>query len=260
MIDRIAKKIMTRPVVKFINVRNTLILLTKVQAQDITGLLIYTFQARIFQQGWAVQRKRASKKEIFRISSAVRRTAESKALKRVSVFLYMPELITILTEEEIGAIVESLARKISRDYKDKPLVLIGVLKGAFIFLGDLARRLTIPVEIDFIQFSSYGKKDSSSGEVQLQKEITSEISGKDVLVVEDIIDTGRTMTRLIQHLKSFGPNSIRVCVFIEKYERREVDYKADYACYSVEGGFLVGYGLDYAEKYRNLPALYHLNF
>jgi len=78
--------------------------------------------------------------------------------------------------------------------------------------------------------------------------------------VEDIIDTGRTMTRLIQHLKSFGPNSIRVCVFIEKYERREVDYKADYACYSVEGGFLVGYGLDYAEKYRNLPALYHLNF
>jgi hypoxanthine phosphoribosyltransferase len=172
----------------------------------------------------------------------------------------MPELITVLSQEKIEALVGSIARKISEDYKERQLVLVGVLKGAFIFLGDLARRLTIPVEIDFIQFSSYGKKDTSSGEVLLQKDITTEILGKDVLVVEDIIDTGRTMTRLIEHLESFGPSSIRVCVFIEKYERREVDYKADYACHSVEGGFLVGYGLDYAEQYRNLPALYHLNF
>lgn len=154
----------------------------------------------------------------------------------------------------------SIARKISEDYKDKQLVLIGVLKGAFIFLGDLARQLTIPVEIDFIQFSSYGKKDTSSGDILLQKDITTEIRGKDVLVVEDIIDTGRTMARLITHLETMGPTSVRVCVFIEKYERREVDVKADYACHSVEGGFLVGYGLDYAEKYRNLPELYHLNF
>lgn len=172
----------------------------------------------------------------------------------------MSELITVLSQEEIEAVVDEIARKISRDYNGKQLVLIGVLKGAFIFLGDLARRLTIPVEIDFIQFSSYGKKDTSSGAVQLQKDITTNISGKDVLVVEDIIDTGRTMTTLIRHLESFRPSSVRVCVFIEKFERREVDYKANYVCHSVEGGFLVGYGLDYAEKYRNLPALYHLNF
>jgi hypoxanthine phosphoribosyltransferase len=171
----------------------------------------------------------------------------------------MPELITVLTEKEIDRLISSMAQKISEDYKDKRLVLIGVLKGAFVFLGDLARKLTIPVEIDFIQFSSYGNNDSSSGDVKLRSDISSELKGKDVLVVEDIIDTGLTITKLIKHLESFNPESIRVCTFIDKHERREVDYKADYACYSVEGGFLVGYGLDYAEKYRNLPALYHLN-
>jgi hypoxanthine phosphoribosyltransferase len=171
----------------------------------------------------------------------------------------MPELIKVLTEKEIDRLISSVAQKISEEYKDKRLVLIGVLKGAFVFLGDLARKLTIPVEIDFIQFSSYGKRDSSSGDVQMRSDISSELNGKDVLVVEDIIDTGLTITKLIKHLESFNPESIRVCTFIDKHERREVDYKADYACYSVEGGFLVGYGLDYAEKYRNLPALYHLN-
>lgn len=171
----------------------------------------------------------------------------------------MTDLIPILSEEEIGRLIDSVAQKISDDYKDKRLVLVGVLKGAFIFLGDLARRLTIPVEIDFIQFSSYGNSDSSSGDIQLRSDISTELKGKDVLVVEDIIDTGLTITKLIEHLEAFNPESIRVCAFIDKHERREVDYKADYACYSVEGGFLVGYGLDYAEKYRNLPALYHLN-
>lgn len=171
----------------------------------------------------------------------------------------MPELIKVLTEKEIDRLISSVAQKISEEYKDKRLVLIGVLKGAFVFLGDLARKLTIPVEIDFIQFSSYGNRDSSSGDVQLRSDISSELNGKNVLVVEDIIDTGLTMTKLIKHLESFHPDSIRVCTFIDKHERREVDFKADYVCHSVEGGFLVGYGLDYAEKYRNLPALYHLN-
>jgi len=132
----------------------------------------------------------------------------------------MPELITVLTEKEIDRLINSMAQKISEDYKDKRLVLIGVLKGAFIFLGDLVRQITIPVEIDFIQFSSYGNNDSSSGDVQLRSDISSEIKDKDV---------------------------------------RVVDCKAHYVCHSVDGGFLVGYGLDYAEKYRNLPALYHLN-
>jgi hypoxanthine phosphoribosyltransferase len=171
----------------------------------------------------------------------------------------MPELIPVLTEKEIDRLISSMAQRISEDYKDKQLVIIGVLKGAFIFLGDLARNLTVPVEIDFIQFSSYGNKDSSSGDVQLRSDISLELRGKDVLVVEDIIDSGLTMTKLFKHLESFNPESIRVCTFIDKHERREVDFKADYVCHSVEGGFLVGYGLDYAEKYRNLPALYHLN-
>jgi hypoxanthine phosphoribosyltransferase len=165
----------------------------------------------------------------------------------------MPDLITILTKEEIDQLIGAMAKKISEDYKDKRLILIGVLKGAFIFLGDLARRLTIPVEIDFIQFSSYGNRDSSSGDIQLRSDISSELKGKDVLVVEDIIDTGLTMTKFIKHLEVFNPKSLRVCTFIDKHERREVDYKADYVCYSVEGGFLVGYGLDYAEKYREIP-------
>jgi hypoxanthine phosphoribosyltransferase len=171
----------------------------------------------------------------------------------------MPELIPVLTEKEIDRLISSMAQKISDEYKDKRLVIIGVLKGAFIFLGDLVRRLTIPVEIDFIQFSSYGNRDSSSGDVQLRSDISLELSGKDVLVVEDIIDTGLTMIKLFKHLESFNPESIRVCTFVDKHERREVDFKADYACHLIEGGFLVGYGLDYAEKYRNLPALYHLN-
>jgi len=171
----------------------------------------------------------------------------------------MPELIPVLTEEEIDTIVESVAQKISLDYQGKQLILIGVLKGAFVFLGDLARRLTIPVEIDFIRFSSYGNSDSSTGEIKLLSDVTSDIRNKDVLIVEDIIDTGLTMAKLIEHIESFNPKSIRICAFIDKHERRKVDCKADYSCHTATGGFLVGYGLDYAEKYRNLPALYHLN-
>ena len=171
----------------------------------------------------------------------------------------MPELKIILSEEDIDRRVRKMAQKISEDYKDKRLLLIGVLKGAFVFLADLVRRLTIPVEIDFIQFSSYGNSDSSSGDIKLRSDITTQLRGKDVLVVEDIIDTGLTMTKFLKHLELYDPESIRVCAFIDKYERRKVDYKTDYVCHSVEGGFLVGYGLDYAEKYRNLPALYHLN-
>jgi hypoxanthine phosphoribosyltransferase len=171
----------------------------------------------------------------------------------------MPELTIVLTKEEIDRRVAVMAQRISEAYKDRHLLLIGVLKGAFIFLGDLARRLTIPVEIDFIQFSSYGKSDASSGDIRLRSDVSSELKGKDILVVEDIVDTGLTMKKLIPHLEAFSPKSVKVCAFIDKRERRKVDYEADYVCHAVKGGFLVGYGLDYAEKYRNLPALYHLN-
>lgn len=170
----------------------------------------------------------------------------------------MPELVPVLTEEEIEKKVSLLALKISEDFKRKRLVLIGVLKGAFVFLSDLMRQIKIPVEVDFIQLSSYGNSDISSGKIKLKSDITSDLKDKDVLVVEDIIDTGLTMSKLVLHLKSFNPNSIKVCTLIDKRERRKIDCKIDYVCHAAEGGFLVGYGLDYSEKYRNLPAIYHL--
>jgi hypoxanthine phosphoribosyltransferase len=136
--------------------------------------------------------------------------------------------------------------------------MIGVLKGAFVFLSDLMRYLTIPVEVDFIRLSSYGKSDTSSGKIQIVSDIALDLKDKDILIVEDIVDTGLTLTKLGQHLQSFKPRSIKICALIDKLERRETDCKVDYACHTVEGGFLVGYGLDYAEKYRNLPAIYHL--
>jgi len=170
----------------------------------------------------------------------------------------MPELVCVLTAEEIDKKVTLLAQKISKDFQGRQLILIGVLKGAFVFLSDLMRRMTIPVEVDFVQLSSYGDNNTSSGNIILKRDVTSEVQGKDVLVVEDIIDTGLTMTKLIRHLKSFNPNSIRVCSLIDKRERRKIKCHVDYVCHETESGFLVGYGLDYSEKYRNLPAIHHL--
>jgi hypoxanthine phosphoribosyltransferase len=170
----------------------------------------------------------------------------------------MPELIPILKEAEIEKRVSMIARKISADYTGGDIVLIGVLKGAFVFLSDLMRRLTVPVRIDFVHTSSYGNSTASSGNIQLIKGIDIDIKNKDVLVVEDIVDSGRTLQYLIDYLKSFGPNSIKICTLIDKHERRKTQLTVDYACQSVDEGFLVGYGLDFAEKYRELPGIYHL--
>ena len=171
-----------------------------------------------------------------------------------------PDLVPVLKQDEIHQKVVSLARRISADYQNKPLLLVAVLKGAFVFLSDLARQLTIPVEIDFIQLSSYGCSDSSCGEIAFQSDLSVDVTDKHILVVEDIIDTGLTITRLIEHLQKLGPKGVRVCVLIDKYERREIAFQADYVCHSVKSGFLVGYGLDYAEQYRNLPAIYDIKF
>ncbi len=170
----------------------------------------------------------------------------------------MAELIPVLTETEIEQNIHVLARRISDDYRNKNLVLIGVLKGAFVFLSDLMRCLTIPVEIEFIRLSSYGISDTSSGRIDIHDNILLDLKDKDVLIVEDIVDTGLTLTTLAEHIKSLQPKSVKICALIDKLERRKTDCKVDYACHTVEGGFLVGYGLDYAEKYRNLPAIYHL--
>ncbi len=170
----------------------------------------------------------------------------------------MRDFSPLLTAQDIEDKVAALAERISTDYKDKDLVLVGVLKGAFIFLADLVRKLTIPVTIDFVWCSSYGQGEASSGNVDRIAGIRTDIAGKHVLIVEDILDTGITIRELLVYLESFTPESIKVCAFIDKYERRGIDVKADYAGHRVEKGFLVGYGLDYAEKYRHLPAIYEL--
>jgi len=170
----------------------------------------------------------------------------------------MPELIPVIKKDAIDRKIAEIARRISDDYKDSEIVLIGILKGAFVFMSDLMRHLTIPVQIDFICASSYGSGTSTSGNIKLTKELGIDIHNRDVVIVEDIIDTGHTLAYLIEYLKSFRPKSIRLCSMLDKRERRGVDIKIDYSCFIVEEGFLVGYGLDYAENYRNLPEIYHL--
>jgi len=170
----------------------------------------------------------------------------------------MPELVPVLSKNDIDSLVKQVAHRISTDYRNKDLILIGVLKGVFVFLSDLVRYLDIPVQIDFIRVFSYCSDVSSSGEIHLTKDIEVNIKDKDVLIVEDIVDTGLTLKYLIDYLRSYHPKTIKVCVFIDKHERREVDIAIDYSCHHVSKGFLVGYGLDYNENYRHLSEIYHL--
>ncbi len=158
-----------------------------------------------------------------------------------------------LSRSEIARRVKEVAGDISRDYQDSEILLIGVLKGAFIFLADLARELTIPCQLDFIRAASYGAGSTSSGQIRLTKDIEMAIEGRDVIVVEDIIDTGLTLRYIIETLLKRNPRSIKVCVFLDKLSRREVPLEADYVCFTMEDGFVVGYGLDYNEQDRFLP-------
>jgi hypoxanthine phosphoribosyltransferase len=171
----------------------------------------------------------------------------------------MPELIPVLTAAEIQRLVQKMAQRISADYRGRDLMLIGVLKGSFVFLSDLMRQLSIPVKIDFLQAASYGSGTESSGSVRLLKGIDLDIRGNDVLLVEDIVDTGGTIRWILDHLRSFQPLSVSVCALIDKRARREVDVPIAYVGLVAGSGFLVGYGLDYAEQYRQLPGVYHLN-
>lgn len=172
----------------------------------------------------------------------------------------MPELIPVLKKDDIEQMVVQVADRISSDYQDRELILIGVLKGAFVFLADLVRQMSIPVQVDFIGVSSYGADASSSGNIRLTKDVDINVKNKDVLVIEDIVDTGLTLAYIVDHLKSFNPKTVKVCAMLDKHERRKSNVKIDYACHIVGEGFLVGYGLDYSEDYRNLPDIYHLKF
>ena len=159
----------------------------------------------------------------------------------------------LYTEEQLAEIVKNIGRRISEDYKDKNLFMVSVLKGSLIFMADLMRAVDIPCSIDFLSVSSYGSGTSTSGAVRILKDLDSSMEGKDLLVVEDILDSGMTLSFLLKNLSARKPNSIRLCTLLDKPERRKGDIFPDYVGAVVPDKFIVGYGLDYAEKYRNLP-------
>ena len=161
----------------------------------------------------------------------------------------------LFTEEEIRQIVQDMGAKISRDYEGKNLLMVSVLKGSVVFMADLMRAVTVPCRIDFMSVSSYGSGVKTSGVVKIIKDLDIPLSGYDVLIVEDILDSGMTLSYLLEILKSRGPRSIRLCTLLDKPERRKADVTADYTGAVVPDEFVVGYGLNYDEKYRNLPYL-----
>lgn len=159
----------------------------------------------------------------------------------------------LFSEETLRQTVTELGAKISEDYRGRNLLLVSVLKGSVVFMADLMRSITIPCEIDFMAVSAYGNGVKNSGTVRIIKDLDRDIRGYDVLVVEDILDSGKTLNYLMDVLYARNPNSIRICTLFDKPERREVDIYADYKGLTVPDEFIVGYGLDYAEHYRNLP-------
>jgi len=158
----------------------------------------------------------------------------------------------LVTEEAIKAKVAELGGRISEDYRGRNLLLVGLLRGAIVFLSDLMRAIDIPVQLDFIGISSYGAS-TESGAVRLVMDLETDISGRDVLIVEDIVDTGKTLSYLVENLKARQPASLRLCALLDKPERRKVPITVDYAGFEIPDKFVVGYGLDFAEGYRNLP-------
>jgi hypoxanthine phosphoribosyltransferase len=159
----------------------------------------------------------------------------------------------LVSAEDLQRRVAELGAQISRDYAGKPLLLVGVLKGAVFFLSDLMRHVDIPVEIDFMAVASYGSATDSSGVVRILKDLDAPIDGRDVLIVEDIVDSGLTLQYLMRNLGSRNPRTLEVCALLVKPERRKVELPTKYVGFEIEDRFVVGYGLDYAERYRNLP-------
>jgi tRNA(Ile)-lysidine synthase len=159
----------------------------------------------------------------------------------------------LVSEKEIAAKVEELAAAIDADYAGRELVMVGVLKGAVMVMADLARALTIPVTMDFMAVSSYGSGTSTSGVVRILKDLDRDIAGRDILVVEDIIDSGLTLSWLLRYLRSRGPATLEVCALLRKPDAIQVDVPVAYMGFDIANVFVVGYGLDYAQRYRNLP-------
>ena len=159
----------------------------------------------------------------------------------------------MLSEEELTKRIKELGEEITNDYKDKELVLVGILKGAVIFLAELSKNIKLPLAIDFMAVTSYGLSSMSTGEVKIIKDLDDSVLNKDILLVEDIIDTGYTLAYLADNLKKRGANSVKIVTLLDKIDRRSIDVPVDYIGFEIPDEFIVGYGLDYAEKYRNLP-------
>ena len=159
----------------------------------------------------------------------------------------------LLPEEKINARIRELGEQISKDYAGKNIHLICILKGGSFFMCELAKRITVPVSIDFMSVSSYGSGTTSGGTIKIKKDLDEPLEGKHVLIVEDIVDTGRTLSYLVELLKDRGAADVKLCALLDKPERREVDIRADYIGFQIPDEFVVGYGLDYDQRYRNFP-------
>ena len=159
----------------------------------------------------------------------------------------------LVSEEELNKRVRELGDEITRDYEGKDLMLVGILKGAAIFMADLARNIDLPITLEFLAVSSYGNSTESSGVVRIIKDLDTDVRGKHILIVEDIIDTGLTLSYITDNLKKRGAESVKICTLLDKPEKRKVDVPVDYTGFIIPDEFVVGYGIDYAEKYRNLP-------
>jgi len=165
----------------------------------------------------------------------------------------MERIEVMLSEAEVDARIKAIGEQISKDYEGKEVHLVCVLKGGTFFMCELAKRITVPVSLDFMSVSSYGNETKSSGIVKIVKDLDEPLKGKDVIVVEDIVDSGRTLSYLLEMLKDRGPKSLKLCTLLDKPDRRVVHVNVDYTGFQIPDEFVVGYGLDYAQKYRNLP-------
>ena len=165
----------------------------------------------------------------------------------------MVEIKTLIDEEKLNKRISEIAKQIEEEYKGKEITLICILKGSIFFTVDLARKINEDIKIEFIRVSSYGEGTESTGEIKMKLDLKDSIQGKDVIVIEDIIDTGRTLSYLLEYLKMKKPNSLKLCALLDKPDRRKIDVKVDYTGFQIPDKFVVGYGLDWDEKYRNLP-------
>ncbi|AAO36722.1 hypoxanthine-guanine phosphoribosyltransferase [Clostridium tetani E88] len=163
----------------------------------------------------------------------------------------------LITKEEIQQKVEAMGKKISKDYEGKNLYVLSLLRGSFMFTSDLVRYITVPTRIGFMTTSSYGHGEVSTGKVKVVNDIPDDIKGMDVLIVDDIVDTGITMDFVKNHVKSLGANSVKSCVLLDKPERRKLDLVPEYCCFSIPDVFVVGYGLNYGDFYRNIPYIFN---